>query len=184
MSDFQDIDLLFGSDCPLCAVNMKKLWCEFTCSPNQSEFLKAGEQIKVKVGQKYLDVLEVDFHVSLNATCNIYSSCSKIPEVAMMSSSAMGFVTFQCDHAVDRGNVQIKTMYHDDIQGGFKPVSFEVHKCNKDINGTLDGYKNVTTCPCKLYPRYELRAYVAAISLATAHYGIHSRHQDSSRGSI
>ena len=36
--NFQDIDMIFGDDCPICAVNQKIFWCEFTCSPNQSDF--------------------------------------------------------------------------------------------------------------------------------------------------
>lgn len=31
---FQQIDSVFGLDVPLCGVNLKKFWCEFTCSPN------------------------------------------------------------------------------------------------------------------------------------------------------
>ncbi len=36
--NFQDVDMIFGADCPICAVNQKIFWCEFTCNPNQSDF--------------------------------------------------------------------------------------------------------------------------------------------------
>ena len=36
-SDFATINEMFG-DCPICAVNIKRFWCEYTCSPNQADF--------------------------------------------------------------------------------------------------------------------------------------------------
>eukprot|EP00831_Metopus_contortus_P038787 TRINITY_DN3043_c0_g1_i2.p2 TRINITY_DN3043_c0_g1~~TRINITY_DN3043_c0_g1_i2.p2 ORF type:complete len:101 (-),score=10.50 TRINITY_DN3043_c0_g1_i2:69-371(-) len=38
---------------------------------------------------------------------------------------------------------------HGDEKNGHKPLEYLAHPCNKKVNGTLDGYKNVTTCPCK-----------------------------------
>ena len=31
-ANFATIDALFG-DCPICGINLKRMWCEFTCSP-------------------------------------------------------------------------------------------------------------------------------------------------------
>ena len=148
--DFQDLDILFGTDCPICAVNMKRLWCEFACNPNQSDFTTAGDYTKVKIGPKEYAALLMDFHISLNTTCNLYASCSKIPEISMMASSAMGFLQFQGDHSVERGNTIINMVFHDEVKGQFKPLSFNVNPCSTKVeNGTLDGYKNVSTCPCQ-----------------------------------
>ncbi len=152
VSDFKSIDLVFGIDCSICALNLKKLWCEFNCSPRQSEFLKPLNLIKMKVGKKILDVLEADLHVSLNTTCNLYKSCSKIPEVTMMSSSAMGFLQFQGNNAVENGQMLINMVFHDEERGGFKPLSYNVHGCGEKVeNGTVEGFKNVSTCACNLY---------------------------------
>jgi hypothetical protein len=41
--NFETISYIFGSDyggCDICAVNLKRFWCEFTCSPNQDKFCK------------------------------------------------------------------------------------------------------------------------------------------------
>jgi hypothetical protein len=43
------IDSLFGSKgggCDICAVNMKRFWCEYACSPRQSEFLWAADELE------------------------------------------------------------------------------------------------------------------------------------------
>jgi len=37
--NFQQIDSVFGNDVPLCGLNLKKLWCDYTCSPAQSSFV-------------------------------------------------------------------------------------------------------------------------------------------------
>ena len=67
----------------------------------------------------------------------------------MMSSSAMGFLQFQADHSIDRGNTLMTFDFHDEIKEKYKPLSYEIHQCNKQTNGSLDGYNNVTACPCQ-----------------------------------
>ncbi len=40
-NNFDSLDGLFGSKyggCDVCAVNLKRFWCHFTCNPNQSDF--------------------------------------------------------------------------------------------------------------------------------------------------
>jgi hypothetical protein len=44
-TNFQDLELVFGEDCPVCAVNQKIFWCEFTCNPNQSDY---GTNLHIK----------------------------------------------------------------------------------------------------------------------------------------
>ena len=42
-NNFETISYIFGSEyggCDICAVNLKRFWCEFTCSPNQDQFCK------------------------------------------------------------------------------------------------------------------------------------------------
>jgi len=158
VADFQSLDLIFGTDCPLCAINLKKLWCNYNCSPNQSDFLDIKNLTKVKVGNQYVDALETDLHISLNTTTNLYKSCRKIPEVSMMSSSAMGFLQFQGNHAADTGRMSIAMVFHDEEKGGFKPLIYNVYPCNTKVNnGDIEGYKNITTCSCNLYFLLEKR---------------------------
>ena len=37
--NFQQIDGVFGSDCPMCGLNLKKLWCSYTCNDRQADFI-------------------------------------------------------------------------------------------------------------------------------------------------
>lgn len=43
MANFQDLDTIFGSKyggCDVCAINLKRFWCTFTCHPEQHTFSK------------------------------------------------------------------------------------------------------------------------------------------------
>ena len=47
-TNFGKIDAVFGQDVPICGVNMKRLWCEFACSPNKGNFANATGYAKQK----------------------------------------------------------------------------------------------------------------------------------------
>lgn len=38
-ANFMTIDQVFGRDVSMCGLNLKKLWCEYTCSPRQKDFV-------------------------------------------------------------------------------------------------------------------------------------------------
>lgn len=48
-SSFLKIDTVFGGaagGCDVCAVNLKRFWCMYSCSPNQSDFVEVLHSIK------------------------------------------------------------------------------------------------------------------------------------------
>jgi hypothetical protein len=43
LANFNDLDRIFGSvygGCDICAINLKRFWCHFTCHPEQHTFCK------------------------------------------------------------------------------------------------------------------------------------------------
>ena len=45
-ASYGQIDGVFGhlgGGCDICAINLKRFYCEYACSPRQSEFLKIGD---------------------------------------------------------------------------------------------------------------------------------------------
>ena len=38
-SNFNTIDYIFGNDVPMCALNLKKMWCHYTCNPQKYKFV-------------------------------------------------------------------------------------------------------------------------------------------------
>jgi hypothetical protein len=42
LENFKQIDGLFGSQgggCDICAINLKRFWCQYSCSARQNEFM-------------------------------------------------------------------------------------------------------------------------------------------------
>ena len=38
--NYRSLDAVFKTDCPVCAVNLKTMWCEYACNPTKSRFRK------------------------------------------------------------------------------------------------------------------------------------------------
>lgn len=65
---FQQIDSVFGGDVPLCAINLKKFWCEYTCNPHKTDFVKGvGEYTYGGV-----TFTEVNFSVDEDMACTLF----------------------------------------------------------------------------------------------------------------
>ena len=39
-ANFDALDAVFESDCPICATNLKVMWCEYACNPDKAAFSK------------------------------------------------------------------------------------------------------------------------------------------------
>ena len=73
-ANFIQIDTVFGLDCPICAVNIKRMWCEYTCNPNKANFVKGlGYQIDSDhiVGNETL----TSFTLDPDYACTLFQSC-------------------------------------------------------------------------------------------------------------
>jgi len=38
-ANYQALDAVFTTDCPVCGVNLKRMWCEYGCNKNTTSFL-------------------------------------------------------------------------------------------------------------------------------------------------
>lgn len=38
--NYESLDAVFNTDCPICAVNLKTMWCEYACNPTKDRFRK------------------------------------------------------------------------------------------------------------------------------------------------
>lgn len=103
ISQFMELDYTFGGNnggCDVCAANMKRFWCYFVCSPQQSDFLSIGNYTWVPnpiSPGSLIQVLEINFTITMELACGMYESCKKCPYTQEVSSmqSAEGFLQFQ-----------------------------------------------------------------------------------------
>ena len=74
------IDAVFGNDVPLCAVNLKKLYCEVACSPNKANFVNGTGMVKQPGTGR--DLTAVTYSVDEDVACTLFQSCKKVSLIA------------------------------------------------------------------------------------------------------
>ena len=68
---------------PLCGVNLKKLWCEYTCNPNKIKFVDGVGETTIKNDDGVnVTYTEVTFYVDEDMACTLFQSCKKVPLIA------------------------------------------------------------------------------------------------------
>lgn len=81
---FTQLDSVFGDDCEICSVNLKRMWCEFTCSPIKNEFVEPlGYQYAGDDKGYYYAV--VNFTVNPFYACTMFNSCKQTSFIAEAS---------------------------------------------------------------------------------------------------
>jgi hypothetical protein len=110
--------------CDICAINMKRFWCEYACSPRQADFLKVSEEIYVypdpeKPGQT-ITAQEANLTVEASTACALYNACQRVPFVSSVSamSSPAGFLNFQGHNAIDNARQYISVYFTFDPKKG------------------------------------------------------------------
>lgn len=135
-NNFKTIDSLFGN-CLLCSTNLKRFWCEYTCSPYQYYFVDSFDQIKTS--DVDYPVLNQSMRVQSNVVWDLYNSCKKNPYVATLASgqSAVGFLEFMGSNAVQTGKVKISFDYSSDP---LDTLVMDMYPCDMEVEKKLDGY--------------------------------------------
>jgi hypothetical protein len=98
-SNFRSLDAVFKSDCPICAANLKAMWCLYACDPLKIDFRK----------QYYLNVVsylgtamsggqlmtEVNFNIDSTYACGLFISCQQESFISIAGiSSSIAFLDF------------------------------------------------------------------------------------------
>jgi hypothetical protein len=136
-----------GGGCDVCAANMKRLWCEITCSPDQASFVDAGDQAQVPnpiFPSMKSTVMLADVTVSQELAEQLYRSCEKCPYVQEVPAmqSPYGFLNFTGFQSIEEGKTFITFKYP-------SPLNVTLESCAYNKT-TLYGYDiepcNHTTC--------------------------------------
>ena len=76
---FTIIRMTLGLTCPACARNVEEIFCTAMCSPDQSQFLTAIGQKRVKdplTGVLNVEVMLANLKIDRMVACNVYKSCA------------------------------------------------------------------------------------------------------------
>lgn len=96
--NFATLNGVFGKDCPICAVNMKKMWCVYTCDPQQYKFTWV-------TGHHHDDAINkecttVTIFLDSAMACKMFKSCQKTSYISQLQlSSSKAFLDFQGSNA-------------------------------------------------------------------------------------
>lgn len=88
--NYQQLDGVFKTDCPICAANLKRMWCEYACNPAKTDWIATRGIHTPEDGWPNIQVtIEDDY------ACVIYSSCKGTSFIAAAGvSSSVSFLNF------------------------------------------------------------------------------------------
>ena len=119
-ASLKQVDGVFSSasgGCDVCSINVKRLWCEYACSPRQADFLKVSKKYyeyddPERPGEKIL-AQQANLTIEASTACAIYASCKRVPFVTSVSamSSPAGFLNFQGHNAIDNARQYINVFF-------------------------------------------------------------------------
>jgi hypothetical protein len=124
VTEFELIDYLFGGKsggCDACAANLKRMWCYFTCSPNQGDFVKSGPQEIVQNPMNstpsYVLMMPANLTVTERYAEDLYSSCKKCAFTQQVPSiqSPHAFLQFQGTNSFEMGLLFITVYFVDSL---------------------------------------------------------------------
>lgn len=95
--------------CAACAQNLKKFWCDFTCAPNQAEFLHPVglENVTDPNNGVETTVLNMVLDINPDFSCAVFDSCKDTQHVRSLQTmkTCNGFLDYQGQYeAIPRGN--------------------------------------------------------------------------------
>jgi len=141
------VDLTFGnptSGCSICAMNLKRFWCQYNCSPRQSDFIIPGSSyaFNYTVDPTNPDTtrLVVSSNITLDiaTTCGIFESCKNVDFTKALGSMStyQGLFNTLSSQAVTQGNVLMNFTYASNSTA----LVSGVNNCTYSFNGTTDNY--------------------------------------------
>lgn len=139
-----------GGGCPACAANLRQLWCQYTCAPNQADFVDVlglrNMTDPAADPPAVTTVLDVLVRMDKKTACDIYASCRDCSRARQVQTlhTCDGFLDYQGKYeAVGRGNYM---NFDYTPQGDEKEaLTFDAYKCE---NYTLPGTDTSASCPC------------------------------------
>lgn len=120
--------------CPSCLRNFLALWCHFTCSPNQANFMHASktEPYVTPDGQNKTAIVEVDYSVSPDFANGMYNSCENVQS----PSSNQPALDLLCGQNRDKCSPKIWLDFMGNVDNTQAPFQIYFHVTNK--NKTYD----------------------------------------------
>ena len=149
--NFGKIDAVFGGEVPICGVNMKHLWCEYTCNPNKGNYVNAtGYATQEWTGTR---LTQVTFSVDENTACTLFQICKMVSLIAQASiQSSLSFLDFLGVNGLNQSLSVINFVFDTFDNGTFQgaPLNYTAYPCDYDVpdDGVIDNYTKIENSTC------------------------------------
>ncbi|KAL5280790.1 NPC1.2 family protein [Megaselia abdita] len=135
----------FLDRCPSCMANLVSHMCEFSCSPNQSNFM---EVLKTKENKetKKTYITELNLHIKEEYMNNTYKSCS---QVSVPSTGQLALDLMCGEYGASRCSSRKWFHYMGDMESN-PYVPFQINYITDGLNSVTKGFKPLDpkTVPC------------------------------------
>ena len=85
-------------------MNLKKLWCEFTCNPRQADYVRGLGHTKKVINDAETTLSEIRYYVDDDVACTMFKSCMKVALIAQASvQTSQAFLDFMGVNGEDQG---------------------------------------------------------------------------------
>lgn len=119
--------------CPSCSYNWRVNFCELTCSPRQSEFIKVVNSTKLEDGRIRLDA--ADYHMSSTYSNDLLTSCKGVQGLSagqtLLDVMCGGWGSSKC--TAQRWLDFLGTSVENDGQSPFQ-LHYKIHKNGTSVN--------------------------------------------------
>ncbi|KAJ8272945.1 hypothetical protein GJAV_G00095340 [Gymnothorax javanicus] len=153
------LPLQFLSRCPACFYNLMNLFCELTCSPHQSQFLKATK-FSPDVEHNKTNVVEVDYYIGQSFANAMYNACkdvqapsSNVKALSLLCGkgakdcNATNWIQFMFDINNMQTPFSINPIFTDVPLANMTPMTNATRGCNESLD---DGSAPCSCQDCKL----------------------------------
>nr|ACO15628.1 Niemann-Pick C1 protein precursor [Caligus clemensi] len=150
-SNFASLEAVAGH-CPTCLYNLKKVFCDFTCHPEQSRFLNASKKIwgKNSEGEEVEMVKELDYYVDSIFSNEVYNACKDV----LFPSQSSSILPFICGTPFCSPKKLLEYMGTPSSVTSPFLIQFFHSEDDDHVNSSSAGleYYNPRTLPCNVPP--------------------------------
>ncbi|XP_044629465.2 NPC intracellular cholesterol transporter 1 [Equus asinus] len=150
LKDNLQLPLQFLSRCPSCFYNLMNLFCELTCSPQQSQFLNVTateDYVDPVTNQTKTNVIELQYYVGESFANAMYNACRDV-EAPSSNDKALGILcgkeaeacnaTNWIEYMFNKNNGQapftITPIFSDFPAHGMEPMNNATKGCNESVD--------------------------------------------------
>lgn len=93
--NFKTVESIFGMFVPICAMNLRKMYCEYTCGANKNQYVNGTGYVEKMHNNQLINMTKVQWSIDEDVACTVFKSCKSTPLISLASiQSSIQFFDF------------------------------------------------------------------------------------------